>query len=354
MGTRPKGVFFLLGAIAIVALLVLPKLFSSNKMDRKIGSPAASRGRIVTVRTEAVTPQAISEKIVAVGTVLPNEEVEIRSEASGKIERMSFDEGSSVSKGELLVKINDADLQAQLLRASARAELAALQESRVREMFDQNLASQQEYDRALSELNVANAEVKLTEAQIEKTEIRAPFAGVIGLRYVSEGSYVSPATRIATLQDSRVVKVEFSIPEKYAGVVKEGDKINFATPGLTEPAAGTIYALESKIDPATRTLRLRALSPNPDGSLFAGAFANVEVVLREKNALMIPSYALVPELKGQKVFVYEGGKAVARSVEIGLRTDEKVEITNGLEPGDTLITSGVLQLRQGTAVQPAR
>jgi membrane fusion protein (multidrug efflux system) len=353
MSTKPKGLFFLLGAVAIVGLLALPKLFSSNKVDRNGGRPGASRDRTITVRILTVTQETTNEKIAAVGTLLPNEEVEIRSEASGKVERIAFDEGRKVAKGDLLVKINDADLQAQLLRARARSDLADQQEKRVREMLDQNLASRQEYDRSLSELNVAKAELQLIEAQIEKTEIRAPFTGVIGLRYVSEGSYVSPATRIATLQDNREVKVEFSIPEKYAGIVKEGDTIRFSTPGSAEPAVGTIYALESKIDPGTRTLRLRALSPNPDRSLVAGAFANVEVALRAKSAVMIPSYALVPELKGQRVYVYEGGKAVARSVQIGLRTDEKVEVTGGLQAGDTLITSGVLQLRPGMSVRPA-
>ncbi len=353
MSTKPKGVFFLLGAVAIVALLALPKLFSSNRSEKDVGRPGAPRDRTVVVRIQTVTPELLEEKVMAVGTVLPNEEVEIRSEASGKIERIRFDEGSKVSKGDLLVKISDADLQAQLLRAQARLALAEQQEKRAREMFEQNLVSQEEYDRARSELDVVKAELQLTQAQIEKTEIRAPFAGVIGLRYVSEGSYVSPATRIALLQDIREVKVDFSIPEKYAGVVKEGDKINFYTPASTKPVGGTVYAIESKIDPATRTLRLRALSPNIDGSLVAGAFADVEVILREKTALMIPSYALVPELKGQKVFVCKSGKAVAQSVEIGLRTDEKVEITEGLQPGDTLITSGVLQLRPGMAVRPA-
>lgn len=340
---------------AVIALfaLALPKLRPSDKSPNNSGRPGAARGGVMTVRTEIVRSEKVSEKVMTVGTVLPNEEVEIRSETSGKIERIYFDEGSSVHRGDMLIQINDDELQAQLLRATARRTLAEQQESRARDMFNQNLVSQEELDRAASELDVVKAEVQLIAAQIDKTAIRAPFEGVIGLRYVSEGAYITPATRIATLQDDRQVKIDFSVPEKYAGVIKEGDKINFTTPGSSGSFTGMVYALESKIDLATRTLRLRAVSPNPDGALVAGAFANVEMVLREKDALVIPSYALVPELKGHKVFLYKNGKAAAQRVEIGIRTDEKVEIAGGVQAGDTLITSGVLQIRPGMTVRPA-
>lgn len=340
---------------AVVALfaLALPKLRSSDKSANNSVRTGAARGGVMTVRTEIVRSEKLPERVITVGTVLPNEEVEIRSETSGKIERILFDEGSRVRKGDMLLEINDDELQAQLLRATARRTLAEQQESRARDMFNQSLVSQEEFDRAASELDVVKAEVQLIAAQVDKTAIRAPFNGVIGLRYVSEGGYITPATRIATLQDDHQVKIDFSIPEKYASVVKEGDKVNFTSPGSSGAFVGIVYALESKIDLATRTLRLRAVSPNPDGALTAGAFANVEVVLKEKDALVIPSYALVPELKGHKVFLYKGGKAVAQSVEIGIRTDEKVEISQGVQEGDTLITSGVMQLRPGMAVRPA-
>jgi membrane fusion protein (multidrug efflux system) len=336
---------------AALGALALPKLRSSDKSPNTKGRSGVSRGGVMTVRTEIIRPEKVNDRIVTVGTVLPNEEVEIRSETSGKIEKIFFDEGSRVHKGDMIIKINDDELQAQLLRAKSRQALAEQQAARVREMFDQNLVSQEESDRAASELDIAKADVQLITAQIEKTDIRAPFDGVIGLRYVSEGGYITPATRIATLQDDRQVKVDFSVPEKYAGAIKEGDQVSFTTPGSAAPFTGVIYAQESKIDPATRTLRLRALTPNPDRKLTAGAFANVEVVLKERDALVIPSYALVPELKGQKVFLYKSGKVAAQSVEIGIRTEETIEISGGVEEGDTLITSGVLQLRPGMTVR---
>jgi membrane fusion protein (multidrug efflux system) len=315
-------IFVVIGLV--LSLAIVPRLISNNRSPRRSNLPRAARDATLTVRTEIVRSETLDEKIATVGTVLANEEVEIRSETSGTIDGVFFDEGSRVRKGDVLIKIDDDELQAQLLRATARLALAEQQERRTREMFSQQLVSQEDYDRAASELDVVRAEVKVIEAQIDKTTIRAPFEGVIGLRYVSDGGYVSPSTRIATLQDNRQVKIDFAVPEKYAGRIDEGDRMQFTVPGDSRAFAGTIYAFDSKIDPATRTLRLRALAPNPDGAIYAGAFANVEVSLREKTALMIPAYALIPGLKGHSVFLYRGGGAVSQEVEIGERTSERV------------------------------
>jgi membrane fusion protein (multidrug efflux system) len=342
-----------IGAVLILAALVLPKLGSSDKKQANNPGAGNPRDQQLAVRTHVVQPERLGDRVLTVGTILPNEEVEIRSEISGKIDRIFFTESARVTKGEMLLKINDAELQARFLQAQSRRTLAEQEEARWRELLEKNLASPQEYDRALNELNVVKAEAQLIEAQLAKTEIRAPFDGVVGLRYVSEGGYVTPTTRITTLQDHHVAKIDFAIPERYAGAVKKGDAIQFTVEGSSQPFAGTVYALESKIDAATRTLRVRAQSPNPDRALLSGAFANVEVVLKEKDALMIPSQALIPELKGHKVFLYKGGKAIPQSVAIGARTDERVEITQGIEPGDTLITSAILQLRPGVSVRLA-
>jgi membrane fusion protein (multidrug efflux system) len=343
-----------LGALLIVALLALPKLnlFQSNAGGN---APAAeaSRESGAAVRMLIVHAEKLGDRILTVGTILPNEEVEVRSETSGKIERISFQEGRRVKKGDLLVKINDAELQAQLLRAQYREALAEQQEQRQRQLFEKKLASQEEFNIAVHELNIAKAEVQLIKTQIAKTEIRAPFEGVIGLRFLSEGSYVTPATLITTLQDNNTVKVDFKVPEKYAAAIANGHKINFKIQESPRSFTGTIYARDTKIDQASRTLHVLARSPNPEGALLPGAFANVEVVLQEKEALLIPAEALIPELKGHRVFVAKGGKAVSQEVEIGIRTDERVEVTHGLSEGDTLITSAILQLRPGMAVRAA-
>ncbi len=356
MSSKAKSVWLIVGAVVAVAALALPKIGSlrgNSKSPQSNNVAGASRDPRMPVRMQVIQSENVGDKVATVGTILSNEEVEIRSEISGKVEKIYFTEGGRINKGEALLKIKDAELQAQLSRAQYRQAIAEQEAERKRQLFDKKLASQEEYDIAINQLNIVKAEAQLIQAQIGKTEIRAPFEGVIGLRYVSEGSYLSPATRITTLQDLNPVKVDFTIPEKYARAVKKGDKITFTVEGAARRFSGNIYAVEAKIDPATRTLHLRALSPNPDGALIPGAFANVEVVLREQERLMAPAFALIPELKGHRVFLYKNGIAASQSVEIGNRTDEFVEITHGVQAGDTLITSGILQLQPGMAVRPA-
>ncbi len=356
MSVKAKRVWITVGAVIVLAALALPKVgflrgtSNSNKNNATVG---ASRDQRMSVRMQVIQSEKMGDKVLTVGSILSNEEIEVRSEISGKVEKIYFKEGARIKKGDPLLKINDAEPQAQLVRAQYRQALAEQEAERKRQLFERKLTSQEEYDVAVNELNIVKADIQIIQAQIGKTEIRAPFDGTIGLRYVSEGSYISPTTRITTLQDYSSVKVDFTVPEKYASLIRKGDKISFSVEGVARKFAGTVYAVEAKIDPTTRTLHIRALSPNPNGVLIPGAFANVEVVLKEKETLTVPSYALIPELKGQRVFLYKNSKAESQSVEIGSRSDEFVEVTQGVQAGDTLITSGILQLRPGMAVQPA-
>jgi membrane fusion protein (multidrug efflux system) len=212
--------------------------------------------------------------------------------------------------------------------------------------------SQENYDFAQSELNVLRAELELAEGRLLKTRIHAPFGGIVGLRDVSVGSYLTPQTRIATLQDVDPVKVDFSVPEKYVRHLKAGGQIQFRTKGSDEVHTGIILAVEPLIDLDTRSLTVRAQSPNPNGALVPGAFADVEIVVRRiQGALAVPSRAVIPELGGKKVFVYENGEAQPRSVETGLRTAETVEVTRGLEPNDRVIVTAIQRLRPGLPVE---
>lgn len=344
-----KHIWIITGVILLLALLVLPKTGIFTKSPK--ATPGRGGDQQIEVRATVVHTSRLGGRLATVGTVLPNEEVEVRSEISGKIERIAFREGASVRKGEVLVKINDDELEAQLSRALAREELARQQEERQRHLFEKDLTSKEELDNAVTNLNIAKAEVQLIRAQLKKTEIKAPFDGTLGLRFVSEGSYISPTTLITTLQDNRRVKVDFAIPERYAGAVRIGDRVLLKTEHSNAPLTATVYAIESKVDQRTRTLRMRAQRANSDGRLVPGSFASVELSFKERSTLVIPSYALVPELKGQKVFLYRDGKAVERRVEIGERTDQSVEVTQGLAAGDTLILSGILQLRDGMPVR---
>jgi membrane fusion protein (multidrug efflux system) len=351
MSKNAKKLTIYMFSIAIVLILIIPKLKLLKGGDSKDMNKSNKDFRI-SVKVEIIKQEKLDDKIITTGTVIANEEVEIRSEISGKISQILFKEGSSVKKGDLLIKINDLELQAQLLRAEYKKKLAEDKEYRQKMQLKMESISQQEYDVTLNELNTIIAEIKLIKAQIEKTEIKAPFDGIIGLKYVSEGSYISPSTQIANLQNLDVIKIDFSIPEKYFNNVNKGDEIVFRVQGIDKKYRGTVYAIEPKIDPITRTLNLRAICSNRDSKILSGAFANVELILKEiDNAIMIPTEALVPELKGQKVFLYKNGKAQPKIVETGIRTDKKIQIISGLQEGDTLITSGILQIRPGAQIK---
>jgi membrane fusion protein (multidrug efflux system) len=335
--------------IGILALLTSYKIFSGKAEVVSVGGPGA-RGPL---RVDAVVIESnvLSETIHSTGSVLANEEVELRSEISARVTSIAFQEGSFVKKGDLLVKLNDADLQAQLNKLEAQRKVAQTNEARQRSLREQDLQSQEIYDAALVALQAIEADIEQVRAVIAKTEIRAPFDGRIGLRYVSEGAYITPSNRIASLQNLNALKIDFSIPEKYASRIRTGAPVRFTVPGSTRPYNARIFAIEPKIDPNTRTLQIRAVSTNHDRNLMPGAFADVAIALRENaDAVMIPSSAIVPELKGQRVWLVRGGKAESVPVTTGLRTESRVQITSGLSAGDTLIVTGIMQLRPGNPV----
>lgn len=337
--------------VFVLALLVLAKWRPWSEDTQK---PQAVRagGQVTNVKAYLVKAGQMDNKITVAGTLLANEEVELKSEVTGKITNISFQEGSRVRKGDVLVKINDADLQAQRLRAELQLKLAQDTELRQRKQLEIEAVSQEVYDAALTRLNTAKADLQLIQAQIEKAAIIAPFDGVIGLRYVSEGSYISPDTKIAYLVDRDPIKIDFSIPERYADFVRVGDQITFKTQGNSDVFTGNIYALEPKVDPEIRSVRIRAHCPNPEGKVRPGSFAEVTVSLsRIEGAIMIPTETLIPEMEREKVFVAKEGKAQQVYVETGLRTSDKVQIIRGLAVNDTLLTTGLLQVRTGSPVR---
>lgn len=308
-------------------------------------------GAPIRVSTFTVAAGQFAEKVSSTGTLLAEEAVELQAEINGKVVALDFREGSRVKKGHLLVKLNDADLQASLERATHRRELATLRERRIKQLLKQGVARQEEYDIALSELDIQNAEVELIRAQIQKTEVRAPFDGVVGLRYVSEGAFVNAATRVATLQRLDKLKIDFSVPEKYAYRIQPGSPVTFTIAGGDRTYSGQIYAFDPRIDSTTRTVLIRALCPNPNGRLLPGAFAHVELTLQQlDDAMLIPALAVVPGLAEKNVFIVQDGKAERRAVETGTRLESTVHILSGLQPGDVVITSGLQQIRPGQAV----
>jgi membrane fusion protein (multidrug efflux system) len=349
MTPRTKRLVF--GALGLVLILIVlsPRL----QLFRRDKSAAGltEQDRRIPVLAVVLHPRKLVNSIHATGTLLANEEVDLRSEIAGKVERIFFREGSRIRRGELLVKINDDDLKAQFQKAESQKKLAEDREARRKQMLDKAVISPEDYEVALNELNSYNAEIELLRARLSKTELRAPFDGVIGLRYVSEGSYVSSSTRIAVLQDVGAIKIDFSVPEQYAMHVAKGQKVNFTRTGSPEVFTGRIFAVEPRIDPQTRTLQVRALSANPEGKLVPGAFAEIDLVLEEiPDALMVPTESLIPILQGHRVFTVGSGVAEQKDVRIGIRTDTHVQIVEGLQEGDTVITTGVLQLAPGSPI----
>jgi membrane fusion protein, multidrug efflux system len=252
----------------------------------------------------------------------------------------------------LLIKLNDNDLQAQVRKLEAQLKLAQQSEERLRKLLDVKGISQDEYDIVINQINNIKADMEVNQAQIAKTEMYAPFSGIIGLRSVSIGSFINAQSQIATIQVLNPVKVDFSIPEKYANLVKLGDNITFSTEGSSERFNGKVTATENQIDPTTRTLKVRATASNPGNKLRSGAFIKVDFSLAEiTNALMIPTEAIIPILKGQQVMVSKDGVATPVKIEVGVRTDAKIQATVGLEVGDTVITSGLMGLKPQAKVK---
>ncbi len=342
-----------LAFVVIIAALALPKLTTSaaDPAGGPGGAPGGGGGG-VAVETVRAVAESVTEQIRASGTIRANEEVQLVAEATGRITELLFEEGSRVREGDLLVKINDAELRAQRESVTRRLQLAETAEARRSELLRVGGVSQEEYDQILNQVSVLRAELDLISAQVNRTEIRAPFPGIIGLRHVSPGSYLSPQSPVATLRQVDPIKLEFDVPERFANRVTEGDEVVFTTDASFEEYSARIYAIEPGIDLTTRSLRIRARGSNPEGALRPGEFAQVRVILSAvEGAVMIPSTALRTEGGRNLVFVNRDGVAEQRSVEVGIRTAERVQIVNGLAPGEEVVTRGVQLLREGSPLR---
>ncbi len=338
-------------AVVLAATPFILMLNSCGSKKQEADNKSAQSVPAANVQVVIIKPEPLNRKINITGSIIANEEVELRSEATGKVTGIFFSEGSRVTKGQLLVKINDNDLQAQLKKLVLQDTLISQDEFRKRALLDMNAISKEEYDNTLTQLQSIRAEKSYILAQIEKTEVRAPFDGLIGLRNISEGGFVNPSFLIASMQQVNPVKIEFSVPERYREFLKNGTEIQFTVTGSDEDFKGTVYAVESKIDPVTRTVKVRAKSGNEKNVLVPGAFAKVELILEKvENAVVIPAQAVIPEMTGQKVFLIKDGKAKSVPVELGIRTEANTEILSGINAGDTLAITGLLQLRDDAAV----
>lgn len=343
--------------VAIVAvvifLLALPKLhLFDDKAAQQAAPGQAGGGQSLSVDAIIIKASQLDSKLNVTGSVLPNESLELKSEVSGKIISIFFKEGKQVKKGDLLIQTNDDEIEAQLEKQKYNRKLNEDNEFRQRKLLEKDAISQEEYDNALNRLNTTGADIQLLETQLAKTRIRAPFDGVIGLRFVSEGAYISPSTVIATLYNISPAKIDFAIPGRYSTQVSPGKKIRFTIESDLKVYEGQVYAIEPRIDPDTRTLKIRALADNKGGNLLPGQFVKVELILQTtSNAILVPTESVIPEQSGKKVFILENGKAKEVRIESGIRTELSLEVLSGLKVGDTLLTTGILQLRQGLGIK---
>jgi membrane fusion protein (multidrug efflux system) len=321
---------------------------SKNEESKKFGdkdAPTNVTGIVVKTAT-------FDNNLSLSGSIEANEQVEIHSEVSGIVEGIYFNEGTNVTKGQVLFKVNDIELKAQLQQAATKEGLAAENARRAKLLLEKEAISQEEYDISKADYKSAQAQTQLIRAQISKTAVKAPFSGKIGLRSISPGTYITPAILVAKLVNTGKLKISFSIPEKYASEVKSGSTIDFSVSGSDKIHTAKIYAIEPEVEVATRTLQVRAIADNKDGNLFPGTFADVKLPLDIiKNAIVVPTEAIIPVQNGKKVFIANMGKAKEVIVEATTRTDASILILSGLKAGDTLITGGVMSLKNEAPIK---
>ena len=344
-----RNILYVFIILIVLGLILYPKLKPEE------AGPAASQQRqrsVLPVEAKVIAPQRIDNIIKITGAILANESVELRSEISGKIEEIHFQEGQRIKKGELLLAINDDEMLAQVERLKYTQKLNEDIEYRQRQLLEKEAISREEYEIALTTLNTTQSDIKETEARLAKYRLYAPFDGIIGLRLVSEGSYISPSNPIANLYNINPIKIDFAVPGKYSSMVTKGDTVRFGVEASQEEFIGVIYAVEPQIDPQTRTLPIRAICRNDKEELMPGQFVNIDYTLDViPDALLVPSEAVIPEMNSHKVYLYKDGVVNQQTVGIGLRTDVDVQITSGINPGDTVITTGILQVRDGMPVE---
>ncbi|UYZ61051.1 efflux RND transporter periplasmic adaptor subunit [Hymenobacter latericus] len=315
------------------------------------GGPGG-RGGAVPAQVYVVQPTRLTDAVAATGSVLADEQVTIRSEINGRITSLNFREGQPVSKGQLLLTINADEIQAQLQKLRYNIKLFSDQEKRQRTLLEKEFISQQEYEQANNQLLTARADLQALQAQLAKAYVRAPFSGIAGLRSVSQGAYVSPNTPITTVSRITPVKVDFAVPGRYANAVKAGDEVEVLDEANGKKYLARVYAINPQIDPVSRTLSVRATYPNTKQELRPGAFVRVNLQIGQvEEAIQVPTEAVTPEASGYRVFKVVGGKAQPQPVKIGIRSEKLIQVTEGLGAGDTIMRTGILQVKPGDKIK---
>lgn len=325
-----------------IILLIMPGLFSCKRKTDKIKDKSP-----VTVDVIIAQRASFPTSIEVNGASLSEEMIELHPEISGRLTYLNIPDGAAVKEGTILAKINDADLQAQLEQQKVQLDLATKTEKRLKELLTANDVNQSDYDAALSQVNTINANIKVLNAQIDKTVIRAAFTGKLGLRMVSPGAFVTPQTLLGTLQQSDKIKIDFTLPEFYAKLAVVGNTVFIQTNESDEKQTAIISAIEPQINIETRNIKVRARLKS--GNISPGTFVKV-LLIKNEEGIVVPSNALIPDASSNQVIVIKNKKAVFVNVETGIRNADVVELLNGVNSGDTIVVSGVLFVRPNAAV----
>ncbi|MEO8211366.1 MAG: efflux RND transporter periplasmic adaptor subunit [bacterium] len=349
MNKPVRNISVILILIVLAALLIVPKLLSEKNKQPTTSNTGSQE---TPVDAYVIRATDLENEVATVGTIIANEEVEIKSELTRKITGIYFKEGSFVPKGKVLFKLDDSDILARLRKLDLDEELNIKQEEREKQLLDKGLLTPDEYDVRSTDIQKIRADIEILEVELSKTEIAAPFSGITGFRNVSIGSLVNNSVVLTSIQDISRVKVDFSIPEKYINLFKPGQQITFAVDGYDEDFSGTVISYDPKIDESTRTIVLRASANNKGNKLFPGSFVKVKLKLDNiSDAVMIPTESVIPKLKGQSVYLYQNGQSVMKDVDMGIRTDKDVQIISNLFIGDTVITTNILRLKPNGKVK---
>ncbi len=333
--------------IVFIWLAVLTFACKSKKEDPKTNQVAPPP----VVDVIVVQPQTIANIVEANGSVVSGEYVEVRPEISGRLTALNVNEGKFINKGTVLARINDADLRAQLNKVKVQLNLAEVTLDRYSKLLEIQGINKADYDVALNQVSSYKADIGILQAEIAKTVIRAPFSGVIGLRQVSNGAYVSPTTVIATLQQPGNLRIDFTLPETYSNLVKRGNTVSITTDNTgSERKQATIIAVEPQISTTTRNIMVRA-KPQQTTGVNPGSFVKVYVDAGNDNGMLIPANAIIPDARAKQVVVVKGGKAMFVAVQTGVRQEGAVQVTKGLNPGDSVVVSGVLFARPNSPVK---
>lgn len=349
MNKLTRNISIVLILIVLAALLIVPKLLSEKNKQQTTSTQTPQE---IPVDAFVIKATELENELATVGTIIANEEVEVKSELTRKITGIYFKEGTYVPKGKVLFKLDDSDILARLRKLDLDDELNVKQQDREKQLLDKGLLTPDEYDVRETNIEKIRADIEVLEVELSKTEIRAPFSGITGFRNVSIGSLVNNSVILTSIQDISRVKLDFSIPEKYINLFKPGQEITFSVDGYDEDFSGSVISYDPQINENTRTIVLRAAANNKGNKLLPGSFVKVKLKLDNiSNAIMIPTESVVPKLKGQSVFLYQNGIAVMKDVEMGLRTDKEVQITSNLTAGDTIITTNILRLKPNGKVK---